>query len=174
MLGFNANKTKVQLKLAVGRLKLMQQKKGAANAAAKREIASLLEAGKEESARVRVEHVIREDFTIEAYEMLELYSELLLTRWGLVETVRHCDDGIAESVHTLMYAAPRCDIKELAQVREGLVAKYGKDLAQAAMANATGLVNPRLVHKLGVQTPDPVLVVQYLVEIAKTYHVDWD
>jgi len=53
---FNANKLKVQLKLAVNRLKLLQNKKNAINSQQRREIATLLEKGKEESARIRVRH----------------------------------------------------------------------------------------------------------------------
>ncbi|KAJ1513060.1 hypothetical protein HMI55_005932 [Coelomomyces lativittatus] len=51
---FNPSKLKLQLKLAVNRLKLLQQKKAALNATQRREIANLLELGKEESARVRM------------------------------------------------------------------------------------------------------------------------
>jgi vacuolar protein sorting-associated protein IST1 len=32
-----------------------------------------------------VEHIIREDYNIEAMEVLELLSELLLARFGLLE-----------------------------------------------------------------------------------------
>jgi hypothetical protein len=51
---FNTNRLKVQLKLAVNRLKMLQAKKSSLNEQARREIAALLEKGKEESARIRV------------------------------------------------------------------------------------------------------------------------
>jgi len=51
---YNATKLKVQLRLAVSRLKMLQNKKASINAQQRREIASLLEKGKEESARIRV------------------------------------------------------------------------------------------------------------------------
>lgn len=35
---------------------------------------------------VKVEHIIREDYLVEAMEMLELYCDLLLARFGLIET----------------------------------------------------------------------------------------
>ncbi|KAH9249237.1 hypothetical protein BASA81_013025 [Batrachochytrium salamandrivorans] len=79
-IGFNPNKTKVQLKVAVNRLRLVQQKKASINQQARKDIALLLEKGKEESARVRVEHIIRDDYTIEALELIELYTETLLAR----------------------------------------------------------------------------------------------
>ncbi|KAJ3106320.1 hypothetical protein HDU97_006518 [Phlyctochytrium planicorne] len=173
-MGFNPVKTKVQLKLAVNRLKLLQQKKAAGNGAARREIAQLLENHKEESARVRVEHIIREDFVIEAMEILELYCEMLLARFGLLEEMRHCDPSIAEAVNTIIYAAPRCDVKELLQVRDQLIMKFGKDFGVAAIENINDVVNSRIVHKLRVQTPDPLLVDQYLKTIATSFKIEWD
>lgn len=82
---FQPNKLKVQLKLAINRLKMLQAKKTSLCQHQRREIATLLDKGKEESARVRVEHVIREDLFIEAMEILELYCDLLLARFGLIE-----------------------------------------------------------------------------------------
>jgi vacuolar protein sorting-associated protein IST1 len=40
-----------------------------------------------------------------------------------------------------------------------------------SLENKENLVNPRLVHKLTIQTPDPFLVEQYLKEIAKMYNI---
>ena len=34
----------------------------------------------------KVEHIIREDYLVEAMEMLELFCDLLLARFGLIET----------------------------------------------------------------------------------------
>jgi vacuolar protein sorting-associated protein IST1 len=48
-------------------------------------LAQLLETGKEQSARIRVENIIREDLNVELLEILELYCELLLARIGLLE-----------------------------------------------------------------------------------------
>jgi vacuolar protein sorting-associated protein IST1 len=117
MYAFNPTKTKVQLKLAVNRLKLLQQKKTAINQTARKDIADLLSKGKQESARIRVENIIREDLTVEALELMELYTETLLARFGLLESMRHCDPALSEAVNTVIYASPRLDIPELQQVR---------------------------------------------------------
>lgn len=164
---FNASRCKVQLKLGLNRLKLLQQKKSGMNAQQKREIANLLEKGKakEESARIRVEHIIREDFNIEALEILELYCELLLARFGLIEEGVHCDVAIAEAVNTVIFAAHRSGVKELVDVRDQLCLKYGTEFGKAAMI-PNELVNTRIVQKLKVQTPDPKLVDNYLLAIA--------
>ncbi|KAJ3410258.1 Vacuolar protein sorting-associated protein ist1 [Chytridiales sp. JEL 0842] len=164
----------VNLKLALNRLRLLQQKKLASNQSSRREIAHLLEQGKDDSARVRVEHIIREDFAMEAMEILELYVEMLLARFGLLESMRHCDPAIAEAVNTIIYAAPRCDVKELSFVRDQLINKFGKDFAASAMENENDVVNPRIVYKLRIQSPDPILVDQYLTAIAKSFRVDWE
>ena len=82
---FQANRLKVHLKLSINRLKMLQAKKNSLGQHQRREIATLLDKGKEESARIRVEHIIREDLLVETMEMLELYCDLLLARFGLIE-----------------------------------------------------------------------------------------
>lgn len=83
-----------------------------------------------------MEHIIREDYMVEAMEVVELYCDLLLARFGMLEQMtwgysleiesviivwhddRYCEDSLAESVATLIWVAPRlsADIQELTQV----------------------------------------------------------
>ncbi len=128
--------------------------------------------GKDESARIRVENIIRSDITTELLEILELYCELLLARIGLLEA-KDCDPGLEEAVKSIIYAAPRTDIKELQQARQLLVEKYGKEFALDAIDNRDGKVAERVVKKLRVEPPEPELVNSYLKEIARTYGVQW-
>lgn len=51
---FNPTRAKVQLKLSVNRLQMLQNKKNMLAQQQRKEIARLLEIGKEESARIRV------------------------------------------------------------------------------------------------------------------------
>ncbi|KAL8902860.1 MAG: hypothetical protein Q9207_004325 [Kuettlingeria erythrocarpa] len=165
-------KLKVQLKLAISRLRMVQQKDTAIAKQQRRQMAQLLEAGKEESARIRVENIIRSDITTELLEILELYCELLLARIGLLEP-KECDPGLEEPIKSIIHAAPRTDVKELQQARQLLVEKYGKDFALEAVENSDGKVAERVLKKLKVEPPDPELVTLYLREIARTYGVDW-
>ena len=128
--------------------------------------------GKEESARIRVENIIRSDITTELLEILELYCELLLARIGLLEA-KECDPGLEEAIKSIIYAAPRTDIKELQTARQLLVEKYGKDFALEAIENTDGKVAERVLKKLRIEPPDPELVTLYLKEIARTYGVAW-
>ncbi|KAJ3030509.1 UNVERIFIED_CONTAM: hypothetical protein HDU68_008797 [Siphonaria sp. JEL0065] len=173
--GFNATKTKVQLKLAVNRLKLLQQKLKATSSNSQREIASLLEAGKDDSARVKVEHIIRQDFDVEAMEIIELYCETLLARFGLLEERTLLDTSIEEAVNTIIWASARLhQVKELSIIRDQLSLKFGRDLEQGALEGQNSCVNPRVIHKLNVKAPDEFLVDQYLKAIANSYNVQWD
>ncbi|KAJ2475949.1 Vacuolar protein sorting-associated protein ist1 [Coemansia sp. RSA 2320] len=137
---FTVAKFKVELKLAINRLKLMQAKKSSLNLKARREIAPLLENGKIESATIRVEGIIREDYTVEALEMVELFCEMLSARVGLVDQSRTIDPGVCEAVHSVIYASTRVDIRELAMIREMLTSKYGKELVREAVDNSTGML----------------------------------
>lgn len=135
-------------------------------------MAQLLEAGKVESAKIRVENIIRSDITTELHEILELYCELLLARTGLLES-SVCDAGLEEAVKSLIYAAPRTDVKELQQVRALLCDKYGKEFAIEAIENRDEKVSEKVLKKLAVTPPPEELVNGYLEEIARTYGVDW-
>jgi len=164
---FDQSVIKTQLKLAVSRIKLQKQKKDNSIKNQKREIAELLKAGKDESARIKVEGIIRDDFIIEAFDILELFCELILARLGVIQISKECPPDLVEAVCTLIYAGPRTDIKELLVVREQLASKFGKEFGANAMSNKDNCVNARVIHKLSVQTPENYLVYQYLNEIAR-------
>lgn len=86
---------------------------------------------------------------------------------------KECDPGLEEAIKSLIYAAPRTDVKELQQARALLVEKYGKEFALEAIENSDGKVAERVLKKLRVEPPDPELVTLYLREIARTYGVSW-
>lgn len=163
---------KVHLKMSVTRLRNLQQKKTAVAKAQRRELAGLLANGKDQSARIRVENIIREDISVELLEILELYCELLTARIGLLET-RECDPGLEEAVKSLIYSAHRSEVKELMTLRQMFTIKYGKKFESDALENVDDKVNAKVVAKLSIQPPPQDLVTRYLKEIARTYHVEW-
>uniref|UniRef100_A0A8C7XWJ0 IST1 homolog n=1 Tax=Oryzias sinensis TaxID=183150 RepID=A0A8C7XWJ0_9TELE len=143
---------------------------------ARKEIADYLSSGKDERARIRVEHIIREDYLVEAMEILELYCDLLITRFGLIQSMKELDPGLQEAVSTLIWAAPRLqsEVSELKIVSEQLCAKYSKEYGKLCRNNQIGTVNDRLMHKLSVEAPPKILVERYLIEIAKNYNVPYE
>ena len=162
----------MQLKLAIARLRMVQKRDEALSKNQRRAMAQLLEVGKIDSARIRVENIIRSDITTELHEILELYCELLLARAGLLEAPT-CDPGLEEAVKSLIYAAPKTEIKELQQVRVILAEKFGKEFVLQATENSDGKVSDKVVKKLSVTPPKEELIVGYLEEIAKAYGVNW-
>lgn len=128
-----------------------------------------MSAGKEQSARIRVENIIRDDVTVELLEILELYCELLLARIGLLDS-KECDPGLEEAVKTIIYAAPRVETRELHTIRDILVMKFGKEFGKAAIENEGGIVPDKVVKRLSIEPPSQELVSLYLKEIARAYH----
>nr|XP_053646996.1 IST1 homolog [Cherax quadricarinatus] len=129
-----------------------------------------------ERAKIRVEHIIREDYLVEAMEVTEMYCDLLLARYGLIQQMKDLDEGLAEAISSLIWAAPRLqtDVAELKLIADQLTLKYGKPYGQACREQQVATISERLIHKLGVQAPPKVLVEKYLVEIAKNYNVEYE
>ncbi|KAI5898762.1 DUF292-domain-containing protein [Schizophyllum commune H4-8] len=163
-----------QRSLSVQRLRSLQQKKEAQAKATRRDIATLLERGKVETARIKTEAVINEDIYMELLELLELYCELVHVRFGILDqNTREPDPAVAEGVHAIIYAAPRTELKELHVLRDLLMHKYGREFSAAVMENRDGCVPERVVKKLELFMPSAELVDSYLHEIAKAYAVEW-
>ena len=72
-------------------------------------------------------------------------------------------------MRSIIYAAPRTEVKEMHTVRALLVDKFGKEVALASMEGEG--VAERVVKKLRVETPSTELVDAYLAEIARFYGV---
>lgn len=81
MTRWNAARTKIQLKLAIQRSRMLQEKKAALAKRARLDIAELVERGKLESARIKVESLIMDDVCMPAspYPTCPPYSMCLLT-----------------------------------------------------------------------------------------------
>ena len=174
--GFRGQKLKTGLRLSINRLKLMEKKKTEMAQKARREIADFIQVNKYDRARIRVEHIIREDYLVEAMELIEMYCDLLLARFGLIETMKHCDEALVEAVSSIIWATPRlsADCQELRTVSEQLTIKYGKEFGQQARSNMNNTVNERLINKLSPDPPPKLLVERYLIEIAKNFDVSFE
>ena len=108
--GPNYNKLKTNLRLSINRLKLLEKKKSEMAMKSRKEIADYLGTGKDERAKIRVEHIIREDYMVEAMEVIEMYCDLLLARFGLIQQMKTLDDGLAEAISSLIWVAPRLQV----------------------------------------------------------------
>ncbi|PWA80394.1 vacuolar protein sorting-associated protein Ist1 [Artemisia annua] len=167
---------KVSLKLATARIKLMRNKKGAQVIQMRKEIAQLLAAGNDRTARIRVAHLIREEKMIGAYDLIEIYCELIVERLPIIESQKTCPIDLKEAITSVIFATPRClDITELVDVKKNFRAKYGKEFVTAATELIPGCgVSCMLVEKLSAVAPNIQTKVKVLSDIAKEHNVDWE
>nr|GEW84940.1 putative vacuolar protein sorting-associated protein Ist1 [Tanacetum cinerariifolium] len=173
---FKPAKCKTSLKLATSRIKLMRNKKGVQINQMNRDLANLLQTGQDRTARIRVEHVIREEKMVAAYDLIEIYCELIVARLPIIESQKTCPIDLKEAITSVIFAAPRCsDISELADIQKQFKAKYGKDFVSAAVELRPDCgVSRMLVEKLSAVAPDIQTKVKVLSAVAKEHNIEWD
>ncbi|KAK7314359.1 hypothetical protein VNO77_32879 [Canavalia gladiata] len=168
---FKSAKCKTSLKLAVSRIKLLKNKRESQVKQLKRELAQLLESGQDQTARIRVEHVVREEKTMAAYDLVEIYCELIAARLPMIESQKTCPIDLKEAISSVIFASPRCsDIPELADVKKHITSKYGKEFASAAVE-----LRPDCgVNRLATKAPDGPTKIKILAAIAEEHNIKWE
>ncbi|KAK8942104.1 hypothetical protein KSP40_PGU000751 [Platanthera guangdongensis] len=173
---FKSGKCKTSLKLAASRIKLLKNKRDIQVRHLRRELAQLLATGQEQTARIRVEHVIREEKTMSGYDLIEIYCELIVARLPIIDSQKGCPIDLKEAISSVIFASPRCaDLPELVDVRKHFTAKYGKDFITSALELRPDCgVNRMIVEKLSAKAPNTETKIKILTEIAKEHDVKWD
>ncbi|KAK1416141.1 hypothetical protein QVD17_31929 [Tagetes erecta] len=174
--GLIGAKCKTSLTLTISRIKLLQNKRDTQLKLMRKEIAQFLQSGQEPIARIRVEHIIREQNIWAAYEILEMFCEFVLARVPIIESERECPLELKEAIASIIFAAPRCsDLPDLLTVRNLFGTKYGKEFILAASElRPDTSVNRTIIEKLSVYTPPGEVKLKVLKEIAQEYNVLWD
>ncbi|XP_006659884.2 IST1 homolog [Oryza brachyantha] len=173
---FRGAKCKTLLKLTIPRIKLLRNRRELQLRQMRRDIAKLLEAGQEATARIRVEHIIREENMMAAQEILELFCELIAVRLPIIETQKECPIDLKEAISSICFAAPRCaDLPELMQVQMMFATKYGKEFVAAATELMPDCgVNRQIIELLSIRAPPVDAKMKLLKEIAEEHEIDWD
>ncbi|KAK6938198.1 Vacuolar protein sorting-associated protein Ist1, partial [Dillenia turbinata] len=174
--GFKAAKCKTLLKLTIPRIKLLRNRREIQIKQMRRDIAKLLETGQEATARIRVEHIIREEKMMAGQEIIELFCELISVRLPIIEAQRECPLDLKEAISSVCFAAPRCaDLPELLEVQMLFAMKYGKEFVAAAteLMPECG-VNRQLIELLSIRAPAADVKLKLLKEIAEEHQLDWD
>ncbi|XVF62261.1 hypothetical protein PTKIN_Ptkin08bG0203100 [Pterospermum kingtungense] len=168
--------SKTAAKMAVARIKLLRNKRQVVVKQMRRDIALLLQSGQDATARIRVEHVIREQNVLAANEFIELFCELVVSRLSIIAKRRECPADLREGIASLVFASPRCaEIPELVAIRNIFEKKYGKDFVSAAIDIRPNCgVNRLLIDKLSVKTPSGEIKLKVMKEIAKEHNIEWE
>ncbi|XP_050225557.1 uncharacterized protein LOC126675035 [Mercurialis annua] len=174
--GVFAAKCKTCLTLSISRMKLLQNKRDLQVKHMRKEIAQFLQAGQEAIARIRVEHVIREQNIWAAYEILELFCEFVLARVPILESQKECPFELREAVASIIFSAPRCsEVPDLLHIKNLFATKYGKEFVIAASElRPDSGVNRSIIEKLSVNAPSGEARLKVLKEIAREYNLEWN
>ncbi|KAF8711154.1 hypothetical protein HU200_029162 [Digitaria exilis] len=122
-----------------------------------------------------VEDVIREEKFMQAYELIELYCELIVARLPIIDAQKSCPIDLREAIASVIFASMRCsDIIELEDVRKHFTSKYGKDFAAAALeVRPDSGVNRLVIEKLSGGAPDVQTKIKTLTSIAEEHNIKW-
>lgn len=142
----------------------------------RKEIFDYLHTGQEAITRIRVEHIIREENIMAAYEILELFCEFVLARVPILEAQKECPVELQEAIASIIFASPRCsDLPELLQIRNLFTMKYGKEfVAGASELRPDSNVNRLIIEKLTARAPSAEVKLKTLKGIAQMFNFDWD
>ncbi|MCJ1467065.1 hypothetical protein MMC07_005687 [Pseudocyphellaria aurata] len=181
----------------------MRNKRNINLAQLRREVAELLKNNKQEHARIRVEAVLREANLLKAYDILELFTEMLAVRVQMIEKSKDTPPDMLEALSSIVYASQRVQLHHLVPLHEVLVCngclapsparggdfpemlairallahKYGKEFVAEAADDSIcrkWQVNENLRNCLAVEAPSPELKLQTLSDIAQEHNVEWD
>jgi vacuolar protein sorting-associated protein IST1 len=108
-------------------------------------------------------------------ELVEMYNDLLLARFGLLESMKSLDPGLEECVSSIIWVAPRLEseCQELKVVADELAHKFGKDYASECKSGRMKTISPRVMQRFSEQPPSKLLVEKYLFEIANSHKVQF-
>ncbi|KAF7023256.1 hypothetical protein CFC21_035817 [Triticum aestivum] len=162
--GFKPDKCKIALKMAMARIKLLRNKKEVQVRQMRREVAQL------------VEHVIREEKFMQAYDLIEVYCELIVARMSIIDSQKTCPIDLKEAIASVIFASMRCsDVTELADVRKNFTSKYGKEFATSALeVRPDSGVNRLVIEKLSAGAPDVQTKTKTLSSIAAEHNIKWE
>ena len=155
--------------LAQQRCRLVVEKKRGASQHLRRQVATQLQSGRTDAARIRIEGSVREEDRAIAAENVELLVELLSLRVDSLDAARKNrkdpPDDCSEAVHSICFAASRFDeVPELASIRDLLASMFGKERVRDWEAGNGKCTNSQLVQRLAVTPPSNERKAQALVD----------
>ncbi|KAI3462529.1 hypothetical protein Pfo_019192 [Paulownia fortunei] len=162
-------KLKMLANLAISRIAILKNLHSVRCSQAQSDVIQLLKLGHQERALLRVEHVIKEQNTLDAFVLMENYCHLLGERTEMVKNSRECPDELKEAISSLIFAASRCgEFPELQEIRGLFTSKFGKEFATSAveLRNNCG-VYPKMIQRLSTRQASLESREKLLKQIAK-------
>nr|CEL68549.1 TPA: IST1 homolog protein, putative [Neospora caninum Liverpool] len=162
---------KSSLKMAMSRARMNQNRLQNSIRIQRSEIAALISEGKEERARLKAEHMLRECRVERAMDILYTLCELIVTRMNYLTSEKCCPSDLLSAVHSVLYCEPRLNIDELKTVRRQFTIKYGQLFVEEAVKNDKQEAHFKLVHSLSLTQPVELEILEVLKSVAEEYGV---
>jgi hypothetical protein len=127
----------------------------------------------------QVEGLLREERLVAAFEILDLFLELVTQRMAFLERAREVPAEMREAVTSILYMSARAgfELPELETLRVQFGIKYGKEFIAAACTEGTATtagVNDRIIALMSVAPPPADIKLKRLEEVAKQHGVPFD
>ncbi|UJR09748.1 hypothetical protein I4U23_013976 [Adineta vaga] len=170
---------KTVLQVAKARLDVREKKKTEQVAKERYVVADYVRNNKIPRARIAVEHLVREDYKIEAMDRIEAYLDTLLMRMQLIKDRPKngaVDPAIEQPLANVLWAAPFLtqDIPELGQLTSMFKKHFGPEYVVMCEQNKLGMVDVDLLRCLSCDLIPKLLIEKYLVEICRSQNVAFE
>ncbi|CAF1052178.1 unnamed protein product [Rotaria sp. Silwood1] len=170
---------KTVLQVGKARLDVREKKKSEQVAKERYTVADYVRNNKVPRARIAVEHLVREDYKIEAMDRIEAYLDTLLMRMQLIKDRPKngaVDPAIEQPLANVLWAAPFLtqDIPELGQVTAMFKKHFGPEYVTMCEQNKLGMVDVDLLRCLSCDLIPKLLIEKYLVEICRSQNVPFE
>lgn len=160
--------------MASQRLKTHISKKENMLVKSERAIGQLISDEKIQSARIKIEGILREENLIRVMEWLEMMCDLMNQRIAQISAAKKCPEDLLESISTIIYCAKRISIPELSEIAGQFKAKWGEKWFASCIENKNGRVSRSIIDKLSPLPPKRENVNKKLVQIATKYDIAYD
>ncbi|KAL5665405.1 hypothetical protein ACJX0J_025513, partial [Zea mays] len=129
-----------------------------------------------------MEHIIREQNILAAYEILELFGEFVLAKVPTVEVQKECPLELREAIASIIFALGRCsDLPELMHLRNLLPPSMERSLLLAlwnCALTAVSTAHEDLFHtdnrKALGECSIKWIKAEVMKAIAQEYNFEWD
>lgn len=156
--------------------------------ALKQEVADMMKNDQTSNARIRVEEVIRQEYLLEAYSILETYLLLLNTRSSFLKKTKEPPPDMLEAICSVIFAASRVkhELDEMPAIADILMSKFrnplcvvyqNKDFPQAVIEEHRApefQVNQDIIAFLSVTPAPPDEKISKLEQISLEFDAPFD
>lgn len=170
---FQKSKCKKLLKITMARIQLLRSRRETQLRQLRRDVAQLLQLGKEQKAQIWLGRIWKEVCLLSVYKSISDYCALVRENLTNIAGQRECPTNLAEPLASLCFAASCCaDLPELQELRKIFAMKYGQRFVTSAQElQPECCVNRELLNNFSAKGLSDLCKKNLLKEIAEEYEL---